>query len=661
MQFTTNLRSVAYTALLALIVAMAAITAMAVVPRPASAGPVQFDVDVQAQVIADSEIRVFILDRDMEELQWQGGIEDPLGATLSWNTWGSHGAFTTGGVFTDVEEGEYTVTPATPVAPNWEVYGYRIIAGGGWDDCGLNTLDYTDGPTFEVTAANPDWVVCVAVIPDGGIPGSLLTVQFVGPDPVGTWAGKLDVPHPNTDPTFDTFIGSGGNGHWYNGKAGTYWTHPTAQPKPGLWTYGYYSFETADLSPDCPTDPSVYNPTKTYVGITAEKPHWAQCIMVVDSIPDLRVTLKVMGPLGIPWAGMVSTGATTTWSDWGVNAGSLVGSRTDTEPKLHMFTPADPIAAGWTVVGFASFESTNPDPACPTDLQAYTPYGHAYVTPSAPAWAVCVKVAPVTVLDGTKLWVRVNSQYGPLGWVDGPGAFDFSWAYMSVQAASASGYRENIPAGVYTAFGENPPMPGWEVAGFYTVQSDEPWYACPNELEPYAPDAGSVTISAQQPIWTICVWLVEAQEPEPEPEPTQPAADPSPTAIPPVEVPNYNDPGMPGHQADVPTATTTPPAATPEPPTATPTATPAAATPEPGDPATPTPEPATPAPEETPTAGAGNQGGVVGNATPVAPNTGNSGPVGNRPSAWLALSIIFAAISAVALVAAKQLPGRRKR
>ena len=634
----------------------------------AQAKPADVGSQVQALAVAGSEIRVFVLDKDMEDLQWQGGIEDPLGATLAWDTWGSHGDFTTAGVFTDVEEGEYTVTPASPPAAGWEVYGYRIIAGGGWDDCGLDTLDYTDGPTFEVTPANPDWVVCVAVIPEGGIPGSLLTVQFVGANAPGPWAGKLDVPFPNTGPTFQDLMGVNTSGHWHNGKPGTYWTHPTNTPKPGLWTYGYYSFETADPNPDCPMDLSLYNATKTYVGISVEKPHWAQCIMVVDSIPDLRVTLKVEGPLGVPWAGML-LGTTTTWSDWGVNAGSLVGSRTDIEPKLHIFVPADPVAPGWTVVGYASFHSTDPDPTCPTNLQDYTPYGQAYVTPSAPAWAICVKVAPVTVLEGTKLWVRVNSQDGPLGWVDGPGDFDFSWAYMGVGPANSTGYRENVPPGTYTAVSLVPPLPGMEVAGYYNAESDEPFSACPITGDLYEPATGSVTISAQQPIWTICVWLVESQEEEepaePDPAPTQPPSTPTPpadpTVIPPMDVPNYNDPGMPGHVADVPTATPTPPATvTPEPTGETPSGTPDDPTPEPPT-ATSEPTGATPEANDPPAGGQGNQGGVTGNATPVAPNTGDSAPAQDTPSTWLALSIMFAAIAVAAGLAAKQLPGRRKR
>lgn len=635
----------ALAAVLALIMSAAFFLADAAMPRSAEAKPAADNQQVEALAVAGSQIDIFVLDHDMEDLQWAGVIDDPLGNDLTWTTWDNHGGFTRLDQFTDVEEGEFTVIPATPVAPGWEVYGYRIIPDGGWSDCGLNTLDYTDDPTFEVTPANPDWVVCIAVMPEGGIPGSLLTIEFVAPSVPGFWAGKLDVPFGNNDPLLADLVG-GVSGHWHNGKAGTYWVLPTNQPKPGLWTYGFYSFESDSIFPDCPSDPSLYEPSKTYLGITEEKPHWAMCVMALDTIPDIRLTLKVDGPLGVDWQGTVTAlGLNATWADWGVDSTSLVGSRTDIDPINHLFLPNDPVAPGWSVVSYAVFESTDPNPDCPTDIQAYNPYGLAYVHPMHPAWAVCVKVTQEVPATGTHIEVRTGSQSGPTGWVDGPGNYDFSWLFMGVQPASSSGYLDDVPYGTYNVLPASPPLAGQVVAGYYAMETDDIWESCPSDAADYALDAGTVQVSPQHPVWTVCVLL------EDEPEPVTPDPPPSSTPELPYDIPNYNDPGMPG-SASTPSPTATPsPAAT-----ATPTEIPGSPTTTSEPESTSTPEPAgTPVPG----GGSGN-GGVAGVATPVAPDTGDTGTRGSSQSAAFEAGLLLLALGACA-VAAKQLPARRKR
>jgi hypothetical protein len=382
--------------------------------------------------------------------------------------------------------------------------------------------------------------------------------------------------------------------------------------------------------------------------------------------PDTRLTVKVSGPVGVPWAGTVKNGQglNASWADWGIDATSVVGSVTGVDPVNFLVSANQPPAAGWLVVGYAVFESTDPNPACPVDPQAYQSYGLVYLGPSQPAWAVCVKVAQAEPLPGSYLEVRVNSQYGPTGWVDGPGDMDFSWFSMGLESASSSGGREDVPAAVYTVIGDNPPLPGLVIQGYYAMETNDPTIYCPQDPSVYTTSGGTVEISAQHPIWRVCVHLVTAPpqpDPEPEPQPQPQPADPGPEPEPFFPDPGLFDPwwfdtpsnDSPQDAGDTPNPGTPTPAAgnlggtsTPDP-QGTPTAAAPVSSPEPST----TPDPV----------GQGQQGGASGaSPTPIAPRTGNAAVPSGGQTWWFSVAGLLMALSAGA-VAAGQIPGRRKR
>ncbi len=372
------------------------------------------------------------------------------------------------------------------------------------------------------------------------------------------------------------------------------------------------------------------------------------------AVPDTRLTVKVMGPAGVPWTGTVKNwqAFNATWADWGVDSTSVTGSVTGVDPVNYLVTAGNPVAPGWMVVGYASFESTSPDPTCPADPQAYGPVGIVYLNAMHPAWAVCVKVTQAEPLPGSVLGVKVNSQYGPTGYVNGPGDMDFSWLSLGIEAASASGARTDLPAGAYSVIGDNPPLPGMVVKGYYAMETDDPWEQCPQNPADYTPGGGTVVISAQHPIWRVCVWIVAAP-PEPDPGPSpDPGPGPGDPFFPwpgPFD-PGWFDPPVPEAPQE--------PASTPVP--ATPT--PASSTPEP----TPTATPTTPVPAKTSIAtpeppGKGQQGGPTGaGPTPLPPRTGNSRAETGHRSAWYLAAGLLLALPAAG-VAAARIPGRRKR
>lgn len=390
--------------------------------------------------------------------------------------------------------------------------------------------------------------------------------------------------------------------------------------------------------------------------------------------PDTKLTVKVDGPVGPGWGGTVlkadpNGGATfhSLWSSLGIGSTATTGTSTGLSYDEYAVAAGSPVAPGWSTVGYAIFPSGDSDPECPTSAHAYQAFGGMVaLSPEQPAWAVCVRVAPEELVEGTSLSILSVSTPWGTGLVDGPGAYDPSWNTFSGYPIVGGGTKFSVPVGEYTFTSDGPPF------GTFArmVALNAPTYPdpCPADAAAYTHESVTFEVSLDHPKWLVCVRYFDLPIKVDtvggsSGEWTNSSSDggewgSSSSGVPTIDVETPIEPPYVTDTPDIDIYPTLPdpdpnvdvPAANPDPtPDAVDVADPTPTIPEPSVTQEPAATPAVPA-VSTP----------APSATPLAPATGDTFGTATGSSWWFEGAILLMALSAVAATASR-LPVRRKR
>ncbi len=382
--------------------------------------------DIQGQVIAGSQLRIYVLDWQ-DKQPWTGSIDGPSGS-IPWspvNVWTSvtFAHFSTG-----FEGGTYTINPGSPIAPGWHVAGYRTFPDGSLGGCAEPGAAFTDSASVTISDQEPVWGVCIAVERDGAIFGSTLNVTFVGDPPPGSWTGSISGPNAIHYSLADVNDWEN-SGTVHNLVPGTWNVYPANEPKPGYTVVGYYKFESDDPEPVCPSNHAAYTLGAYSVNVTPGHSHWVVCVRVAPFIPSSSLTLGflALAPADNAWEGTVTgpSGIAWPWLVLGIHGLNFMGGRHDIVAGTYSVVAGKPVQPGWVVTGYSSYETTQFLQPCPLDPAAYKPSPKPVTfSDQHPNWGICVRVekspeptATPTVPASTPTMVA-------------PPEFTFGWPYV---------------------------------------------------------------------------------------------------------------------------------------------------------------------------------------------------------------------------------------
>lgn len=257
------------------------------------------------------------------------------------------------------------------------------------------------GGSATFTAARADSPGYQSDVQDQTVPGSSIAVGLAG-DP-GVVKGTGKILGPGGPRTFD--LGNAGDHESWTGlDAGMYFVSTDTPPAPGLWTAGFYIFESPDTTPQCPNNPSLYAGGWTFT-LDAQHPHWVACIRLIQvtTIANSSVTFGIRNttPDGDnSWQGRLTgpQNSSWLWSTLGIGGPNYLGYMMDVAEGDYSVQPGNPVRPGWQVAGYASYETDSHLDACPFDNTAYLPYPTpVHVSAAHPKWGICVLVEPAPV------------------------------------------------------------------------------------------------------------------------------------------------------------------------------------------------------------------------------------------------------------------------
>lgn len=615
-----------------------------------------YGADVQSQVIAGSRLRVVVYDQGYQQ-PWTGSVAGPGGVTINWDAPQQAGDSSTVLYREDLEGGNYTVVPGSPVAPGWHVAAYLARANiDPSEACFSNgtflASAFTSSATVNLTARNHSWVICVGVVRDGGLWDSQVGVRFVPNGPAGNWTGAIVGPQ-NVYYNFDDLLEVNSSGVVHGVVPGGWTVYPGKEPLPGYTVVGYYRYEMTTPDPVCPSDPAAYSNASATVVVSQEHPSWGICVKIAPSVANSTLWVQVVGAAKItPWAGNVNgpNSFQRTFASLGIGAGGNSGLLENLTAGTWTVAPAAVPAPGYQVLGFYITDGGS-QTLCPVDAGSYSSQNSFQVNDQHPNRYVCILLNNPPIVPNSVLAMSVVAPgNGPAqdwtGTIDGPGTFDWTWKSFGVSGPNYSSNQYSVGTGTYKFTPGSPVKQGWVVTGYAPMEiPNQPFPTCPQSPASYSLAANTVTVSDAHPRQAMCVLIEKAVTPTVAPEPT-------------VSTHHGDGSGFPWEPGSAPTVTATPsPTSTPQGPTSTPQGgQPGSTTGTPT--ATATQPPSGPADESN----SGSTGGANHAVSdgPLPPNTGTGHGAAEDEGLAFKLGLLLMAASGL-IVAATQLPGRARR
>ncbi|MGE3074607.1 MAG: hypothetical protein AB7N24_00645 [Dehalococcoidia bacterium] len=329
---------------------------------------------------------------------WDGVLAGPNGPH-------QFSEFTFGGLsgdLNDVEPGQWQFYPASPIKAGYIVAGWHIEETGDPSyQCPSPNVYYDNGlSVVPVSAAHPEWTICIKVVTGTLEPNSHIELRVTGDaSPSDTYSGWLFGPSS----TMRTFAEAGFAPGSLNSTlpspvvAGYYTVTPDTPIAPGYKVTGYAFVSPADAFTDCPANQSDYGHLTSFT-IDQAHPTVLGCIWLEKT--NLLIGGAVWfgvhaedGDAFNDWQGTVIRpgGVTVPWDQVGIGGSNYVGSLYDPPPGTYTMIAGTPVRPGWVAKGFAVFEA-DVAPACPANFSDYGPVNSVTLSQQHDYWMICVWV-----------------------------------------------------------------------------------------------------------------------------------------------------------------------------------------------------------------------------------------------------------------------------
>jgi hypothetical protein len=346
--------------------------------------------------IFGSDVALHFVSQNFVSGPWTGVLTGPNSVNYSLAT------LMTGnpdGVAYNVLPGTWNLVTSDQPKPGYAVVGYhRFETDSDFPDCptdpnAYGLLDHT----VTVSAAHPNWAICVFVTPS--VPNSSLWVTMVTDGFPPVWDGSVHGPNGYARTFTSIGVGAASHSGFMLNVAGGIWSVDLGNPPALGYTVKGFSIFDGDAFATCPASAVAYGANHSFQ-ITAQHPNMLVCILLDHPtiVPNSRLSMAVVAPgngSGQDWNGTIDGPGSFdwTWKSFGIDGLNYASNAYAVAGGTYTFAPGKPVKPGWAVKGYLQVETDDPLPTCPSDPSLYGPNNVVTISQAHPKGSICVFIA----------------------------------------------------------------------------------------------------------------------------------------------------------------------------------------------------------------------------------------------------------------------------